>query len=748
MKRYLLLILIGWFSATLGQVLKPESPLKFAYPQTLADLEQEIAAKKYRLTPEEWSVLESNLKQQQTQLATKLMDFDMQLSEVTHQLQALENVADITKIEALLLQRKNTRANILEMQEKLLRQIPLKGLYLVFMPVEDSYAYLDSLQKKAELTILPDAIKTLNGTFIHSITTLENQQVLADKLKEQVSGSMEMGNKLCGECESKRFDSKMNYYYKICEVNVYPLQKNPLIIGEGTVNATGEVQVVDLLHQEDYEKTLQGISSKTVKSKLLDLIKTYLPKHKNSIQEYNVAALNLQRKMIVHLAEELQSLDEKIAASEQRKAKTLAKLDSLAKNLGVALDVNRPQTCINDARTVLKSRFQEILTQKIALKNTELVYETVKVGGEKPSSDIAKGVFEHLPIWEERYEKLTDFQQEIEIQEGLVENFSLQTGEDLYRQLEQFWVYPVPANSAIYICVVLQFNTQQKATENVPDALVALNELDTTEVRKSVPIEENLTLWEKDSLTKDSLLKSYLAHSEEFAAFLAMKQQSNSVKMTENSPNSTYEVHIETSKAAMSEFTSPENAQKQTALKSADEAFNKGLYTEAISIYLLYLNDLTTNQLIRLARIYLEGGDGIQKNVKLAMQYFTLAVDKGSDAANFYLGYLYYQGKDIEGDDKQAFAYFDRAAKGANGGIAQANTYLGIMYEEGRLGSKDMGKAMECYTKAANQEEALAQYRLGKIYEEAKNKEQALHWYRKSARNGYEKAKKQLQGLN
>ncbi|MFN0203987.1 MAG: tetratricopeptide repeat protein [Bacteroidia bacterium] len=745
MRKYLLLIIQIFLFSAFGQNLKPESPLFFTYPVSQADLEKQISAKRYTLKTDEWNVLESNLKQQQTELATQLMGFDMQLMGLTHQLQVLENLADIGKIDSLLLQRKNTRAKILEMQGKTLQQIPLKGLYLVFMPVEDVYTDIDLFQKATEATILPEAIKTWNGTFIQSLVEIQDNQVLSDQMKEQVSGTMEMGNKLCGECESKRFDNGLNYYYKICEVNVYPLQKKGEIDSLEKGAPIQNIQLVDLVNESDYEKEIEEISSKTVKNKLLSLLKTYLPKHKQAITEFNKTALLLQKQMLLNLSQELQRIDEKIAASQKRKEMTIMQLDSIAKTLNLPFDPTQAQTFITKAKDALKQQHQAISAQKFALKNTELIYETVKVGGEHPNLDIAQGVFEHLPIWEERYAKLTDFQQEIAIKENVVEQFSTQSGLDMYRNLGKIWVYPVPVNSAIYVGVVCQFNMEEitpkpdSAAENV----TALADLDTVATPKNIDLPSpKLAL--KDSLQQDSLLKSYVNYSKEFAEFLALRNKTSTVKLVENSPKENYDIHIETT-SKPKPATEKEGAtqEKQNALKNADEAFNKGLYAEAISIYRLYLNELSTNQIIKLARIYMEGGDGIQQNAQQAIQYFELAVQKGSDAANFYLGYFYFQGKDIELDDKKAFEYFEKAS---NGGILQASSYLGIMYEEGRGREKDMGQAIAYYTKSASSEpgDALGQYRLGKIYEEAKNKEQAQYWYRKSARNGYEKAKKQL----
>jgi len=76
----------------------------------------------------------------------------------------------------------------------------------------------------------------------------------------------------------------------------------------------------------------------------------------------------------------------------------------------------------------------------------------------------------------------------------------------------------------------------------------------------------------------------------------------------------------------------------------------------------------------------------------------------------------------------------------ANQGNAEAQYKLGKLYENSKGVPQDYNKAIEWYTKAAEQGNSYAQYSLGKLYENSKGVPQdynkAIEWYTKAAEQG------------
>ena len=74
-------------------------------------------------------------------------------------------------------------------------------------------------------------------------------------------------------------------------------------------------------------------------------------------------------------------------------------------------------------------------------------------------------------------------------------------------------------------------------------------------------------------------------------------------------------------------------------------------------------------------------------------------------------------------------------------GNANAQFNLGWMYYDGRGVEKDYKKAIEWYTKSAEQGVAVAQYNLGVMYSNGQGVDtdykKAIEWFKKSAEQGY-----------
>jgi TPR repeat protein len=116
-----------------------------------------------------------------------------------------------------------------------------------------------------------------------------------------------------------------------------------------------------------------------------------------------------------------------------------------------------------------------------------------------------------------------------------------------------------------------------------------------------------------------------------------------------------------------------------------------------------------------------------------------LRVDPTSKAAQCNLGIMYYYGKGVQQDSKQAAAWYQKAAAQ---GDAEAQCNLGNMYYYGKGVQQDSKQAAAWYRKAADQGHASAQCSLGLMYHEGEggvqqDSKQAAAWLQKAADQGY-----------
>ena len=118
------------------------------------------------------------------------------------------------------------------------------------------------------------------------------------------------------------------------------------------------------------------------------------------------------------------------------------------------------------------------------------------------------------------------------------------------------------------------------------------------------------------------------------------------------------------------------------------------------------------------------------------------------DAPSYEDGDAYYYGINREKDYEKALACYEKAAENQD---AKAFFMLGKIYEEGNGVAKNYAEALNWYTKAADAGNQYAQVRLGKMYETGKgirqSYEAAASWYQKAANQGNANAKWHLQKI-
>src|ERR1022692_771398 len=119
------------------------------------------------------------------------------------------------------------------------------------------------------------------------------------------------------------------------------------------------------------------------------------------------------------------------------------------------------------------------------------------------------------------------------------------------------------------------------------------------------------------------------------------------------------------------------------------------------------------------------------------------AAEQGSAEAQFNLGLMYVNGQGVAKDEKTAVLWYTKAAEQ---GYAKAQDNLGWMYDTGRGVAKDEKTAVLWYTKAAKQGYADAQFNLGAMYADGRGVTQdivsAHMWFYLAARAGNGSAEK------
>lgn len=131
-----------------------------------------------------------------------------------------------------------------------------------------------------------------------------------------------------------------------------------------------------------------------------------------------------------------------------------------------------------------------------------------------------------------------------------------------------------------------------------------------------------------------------------------------------------------------------------------------------------------------------------QRNFEEARTKFRAAAIEGDNAvAQIYLGFMYYEGQGVEKDRREAFRWFERAARK---GLALAQYNLGMMFADGQGIMQDYAQAANWYGLAAAQGFAEAQFRLARMHERGlgvpASVPEGVRWMTRAAENGHSAA--------
>ena len=132
------------------------------------------------------------------------------------------------------------------------------------------------------------------------------------------------------------------------------------------------------------------------------------------------------------------------------------------------------------------------------------------------------------------------------------------------------------------------------------------------------------------------------------------------------------------------------------------------------------------------------------KRIAILMFLIGALANSGCTPEDFSSGVSAYEQEDYP----RALEIFTRLAEQ---GDADAQFALGVMYANGKGVPKDASQAAAWYRKAAEQGDAKAQFNLGLMYANGegvpKDASQAVTWYRKAAEKGHARAQFNLGGM-
>lgn len=132
-----------------------------------------------------------------------------------------------------------------------------------------------------------------------------------------------------------------------------------------------------------------------------------------------------------------------------------------------------------------------------------------------------------------------------------------------------------------------------------------------------------------------------------------------------------------------------------------------------------------------------QNGDGVTKDISVAVQWYGKASDLGSIDARLRLGLFYKNGHGVDKDAKRGFELIKSVAEL---GHPFAQLVVGTMYLDGIGVDSNIASGIQWITTSAEQGDYLAQLSLSEIYmlgryDQARDRQKSLYWLTQNANN-------------
>lgn len=139
-------------------------------------------------------------------------------------------------------------------------------------------------------------------------------------------------------------------------------------------------------------------------------------------------------------------------------------------------------------------------------------------------------------------------------------------------------------------------------------------------------------------------------------------------------------------------------------------------------------------------------GDQVELNYDTAVQWFNKSARQGHENALITLAWIYANGAGVTANEDRARELYLLAAEH---GSAKAQYVVATLYRFAQYGvKKDLSKALDYYTRSANQGFPTAQFALGKMLMEGRQVEKdnmvALQWLALAHANGSKRAEEYI----
>jgi formylglycine-generating enzyme len=445
-----LFVFLGIQRIVQAQYFEPQSPFVFLennlYQTAVND---KLKADRTLYTQADIDALKLQITGNHNEVEKQVSDIKNMITGVFTGKQELLKLADIRKMQEQLAVMQLSRKQIEDQIAQDLVHITYQGLYLVLLEAVDPWASKEKLAGHAEKILAPSAIEDLNGVFISSLSTVENHNLLTDRIRARISGEMTVEKQ--GLLKTIRNRTQFLYLIK---TSVAALKKPASASQESTGTAAGHV-LINLLDGGDTQEKLQaaGVPADDIES-----IESEVAASRETIRDFNAASSRRQQQIMRRGAANLVAVDAEIEQLENSLSNRGRLLkQAVEESTDVLFDEKNMEKSIDQAIRFFDGQLDRLKGRLKGIQEKELVARynvNVTVEG-RPEEDIAETGMDLYNQIKQTYSKAENFFRETEVAEHMLVSDKTGGGAVVYRNVEKIWLYPVAGDDDNFLLTIV-----------------------------------------------------------------------------------------------------------------------------------------------------------------------------------------------------------------------------------------------------------------------------------------------------
>jgi uncharacterized protein (TIGR02145 family) len=393
----------------------------------------------------DWEGVKASVKQHNQYKENNITRLKLNRTNLASIRQQVIGLQDIVGLQKQLTDKKASLAQIPEDLQKSLADLGYRGNYLCVINSLGLFSSMADQVAMAQQGMAATAVPELNGTFIKSVTEVENGLLTEQTIRTWVKGKMS----LAGSPFYSKLSNNQKLYLLGAMVEVSPLKKNDIANNSGSSNATPVLCVNLSMPEPEVRKKLleAGLAEAEVNTILEEFNKTGFS---SQTAQYNSNKAELSQRLNTDAKMQESKLKFEIAQLETQIKNSEKQLLQIWNKLSIPSATSSYEDRVESIKNHIAARIKT-LEDSIAINLGQKyeIFENIVTVTDNLGSDMARTAIGGLTQLKAR-KAITGYSQFVEVKNGLTTGYEEGKEIEFDREVHDIWLLVVEGVSDEY----------------------------------------------------------------------------------------------------------------------------------------------------------------------------------------------------------------------------------------------------------------------------------------------------------